>query len=181
MRFAFFNTKAMNNLIDETYFDIPGLTATSNGTTQSNVTSKRLAKLTRLIAICQKNYLRKMFGKTIAELDALPDEIHALLIDDDLKQSPLANYVYFFWLRDQESVSTMAGEKKTDIASTVSVTTSNKQAYAWNEMVDMNVLIHEDMSELGTIGDYDYITDILDNIDINDSIFEKSHNHGLII
>lgn len=183
MRFAFFNKTTMENLIDETYFidnlAIPGISVISGGTVQSAIATKRLDSLRRFISIHQKDYLKRMFGKTIANAESLPQYLQDLLIDSANFRSPLANYVYFFWMRKEASMSTPVGEKINNTDNTVAVTTLNKQAYAWNEMVDLNKMIHEEMAELEEDG-FDYV-DLVSEINCEDGIFEYIHNSALIV
>lgn len=60
-----------------------------------------------------------------------------LLIASDPPQSPIANYVYFHWMRNETTDSSGVGEviNKTDNATRTN--SVDKQRKAWNEMVDM--------------------------------------------
>lgn len=59
------------------------------------------------------------------------------------KRSPIANYVYYHWIKDNNSFTTGSGEKQS--ASTISVTVSpvSKMTRAWNEMAAMNVELEQ--------------------------------------
>lgn len=59
------------------------------------------------------------------------------LADATKKKSLIANYVYYWYMRDKASLTTIAGEvdAKTDVAGPVSAAT--KMCRAWNEMVLM--------------------------------------------
>lgn len=52
------------------------------------------------------------------------------------KKSLIANYVYYWYIRDNHSFTTGGGEKKTDIA--INVMPNLKLVRAWNEMVGWN-------------------------------------------
>ena len=142
------------NLIDNTYFvddiSLPGLTTSGS----KNVGMDKLIddltigglSLTRFIKKYQTEYLNGLLGKKIAEafvkgLLEIDNEIWInlknQLIDDELKQSPIANYVYFFIMRYGLTFTTSKGEKKgkSDYAIAVS---SRKPEFAWNRMVEMN-------------------------------------------
>ena len=165
----------MANIIDESYFweyEIAGITASTIGTTQQVGINNKLSKFQLFINKYQKKYLESMFGKTLAA--NLPNELKELLYDEETKTSPIANYVYFFYQRANETRTTAAGEKKLTVQNTVPTSNYPKRVQAWNEMVARNIEIHNDLSELGTL-EYaeplDYVTDILYNIDTNDNIF----------
>lgn len=51
------------------------------------------------------------------------------------KQSPIANYVYYWWLRDRVSQSTAVGEVQSKSESGEKVSPATKMCRAWNEMV----------------------------------------------
>ncbi len=52
--------------------------------------------------------------------------------------SPIANYVYYWYTRDNASQTTASGEKSDKISESVNVGPAMKQMRAWNEMVAMN-------------------------------------------
>lgn len=54
-----------------------------------------------------------------------------------LKRSPIANYVYFHYLRDHQSDATATGVKKDTDEGTL-VSPELKMVRAWNDMVSMN-------------------------------------------
>lgn len=54
-----------------------------------------------------------------------------------LKRSPIANYVYFHYLRGHQSDATVTGVKK-DTDEGVLVSPEAKMVFAWNDMVIMN-------------------------------------------
>lgn len=58
----------------------------------------------------------------------------------DLQQkiSPIANYIYFHYQKDNASFTTGSGEKKINQTSAVEVTVGHKMTKAWNQMVRWN-------------------------------------------
>lgn len=59
------------------------------------------------------------------------------------KKSPIANYVYYWWLRDNWSVTTGAGEKKQQAENAVNSDFGEKMFRAWNEMVEWGLNLRE--------------------------------------
>jgi hypothetical protein len=55
--------------------------------------------------------------------------------DADSKRSMIANYVYFWWMRDKASISTSIGEVQEKPDNSASISSLTKQSRAWNEMV----------------------------------------------
>lgn len=54
------------------------------------------------------------------------------------KISPIANYVYYWFTRNQATFSTGSGELAPDLENGTRADASEKLAYAWNEMVKLN-------------------------------------------
>lgn len=52
--------------------------------------------------------------------------------------SPIANYVYFYYMRDEAVMATRVGTKVSKAENATTVNPVEKQRYAWNMMVDMN-------------------------------------------
>jgi hypothetical protein len=63
-------------------------------------------------------------------------------VNDELS-SPIANYVYYWFTRDNASKTTATAEKEDKTEGTVNVGPAMKQARAWNEMVCMNYKLHQ--------------------------------------
>jgi hypothetical protein len=55
-----------------------------------------------------------------------------------LSQSPIANYLYYWYLRDQASVTTGTGEKTANAQNASNASPRTKMARAWNQMVKWN-------------------------------------------
>lgn len=67
------------------------------------------------------------------------------LWDSTTKQSPIANYVYYWWTRDKASHTSEVGEtSEGDTA--VKVSPVAKQARAWNEISDRVLELHRFMN-----------------------------------
>lgn len=57
--------------------------------------------------------------------------------------SPIANYIYYWYCRDNASVTTVSGEKEDKKPLSVNVMGAYKQMRAWNEMVDLNKVLYD--------------------------------------
>lgn len=166
----------MEALIDKTYFvderKITGL---------SQYDADEESVLTRFINKYQKEYLARMFGKTLSL--TLPTEITDLLFDADLLTSPIADYVYYKWQRYKASVTTNAGTKVLQTQGTKSVSPREKMVDAWNDMVKFNrelydsLELRETIPYQKTVGNVTtteniiFSTDIAPNVDMKDEIF----------
>lgn len=144
----------MENLIDSSYFwgelEIDSLFKNqASGIALLEAGGNSASELDRYIAKYQKYYLEQMFGETLAA--NLPSELIDLIRDEQLKTSQIANCVYYFYMRANQSKTTGAGEVKMDIIRTRAVSASEKMCRAWNEMVKLNRKIHEDLYNAGTI------------------------------
>lgn len=175
----------MDNLIDETYFwgeleidslyknQASGLVLTEAGNNASSELDKYIAKY-------QKEYLEQMFGKTLAA--NLPAELIALIRDEQIKTSPIANCVYYFYIDDKKSKTTGAGEVKMDIIRTRVASSNEKMYKAWNEMYPKNKAIHDklyenktiDVTINGEIVTLNYMDDIYPNIKVTANIFHPA-------
>lgn len=172
----------MELLINESYFwgelYIPvSKNTASNVLQQSAVNSAD--DLGKYITKYQKIYLDQMFGADLAA--DLPPELIALIVDEESKTSPIANMVYYHWMRANQTSTLPSGEKSLAIMNTLIRSGNEKMAFAWNEGVKMNRKVHEDLYEAETITvnvgeDNETVltwqTDIADNIDFNDNIFQ---------
>lgn len=166
----------MENLIDESYFwgelAIGGLNNNSSGTLLGEAGSNTSNELAMFISKYQNVYLTQMFGKDIAKADSLPAELKALIVNDTTKVSPIANCVYFFYLRAKESVHTASGTKVLTPQNVVFGNAFDKMKNAWNEMAMESLKIHEDLYNGDeTLADIDYINEIYPNIDFSNDIF----------
>lgn len=145
----------MNNLIDTSYF-IGDINIAQLG--QRTV----INRVEQYIAKYEPVYLLKLLGYAFSKLfnegreEAEPAERWTNLIEgdeytneqgitskwtgftNDALISPIANYVYYWYTRDNASQTTASGEKSDNIKESVNVGPAMKQVHAWNEMVMLN-------------------------------------------
>lgn len=57
--------------------------------------------------------------------------------------SPLANYIYYWYTRDNTSNTTASGEKQDSAGSATNINPKTKQMRAWNAMVDMHCKLYD--------------------------------------
>jgi hypothetical protein len=72
---------------------------------------------------------------------------NGLISDNDalVKQSPIANYVYYWYMRDNASQTVGNGEKKNKSENAVDANPNHKMCRAWNEMTDAVRVLREYM------------------------------------
>jgi len=130
-------------VIDSSYF--VGEISIPNTAGSGAVVTATLAKLNRLISIYEKDYLTKLLGDTlydefIAALEVPDDwatDLLAELRDDTLKLSPVAYYVYYFWLRDSVTYVTSNGQAEGNNENAVSSSPALRMSESYNRMVRM--------------------------------------------
>jgi hypothetical protein len=72
-----------------------------------------------------------------------------------LKKSLIANYVYFYWLKKNNSSTTVSGEKTTKTENAEASSPRYKAARAWNDMVEMNKQLRDFLlANLATYPEY---------------------------
>lgn len=134
----------MANIIDHTYFQygtisVPDLVSTG---ISSQAAALKLARLERAIAVYEDKYLNILLGNTLyAEYKVGGDQWDALkakLVNTDLKTSPIANYVFFYYWPDHCSPNMGIGSVVCKAEGGQVLDASVKQIPAWNEMVLMN-------------------------------------------
>lgn len=121
---------------------------TNNGV-PVDLQSARTKLLDDAISTYERNYLCALLGKDLAKLfiaspaDAKWSALKDLLWDGTLFISPVANYIYFFYLTD--NAASYNGETfkqaKTEGSSTIQVV--QKQVYVWSEMKDLQIPVLE--------------------------------------
>lgn len=129
-------------LIDETYFigelNIPNLD-------QENVRQA----LTVFIAKYQKRFLTLLLGEDVykdfvagidveegVEIESQWIELRDKLVDCDTKESPIANYVYWFFMYNNATQTSGVGEIIANTENSMVVSPITKMVRAWNEMCD---------------------------------------------
>lgn len=135
-------------LIDSTYFVNELLIANISNTVDSTG-----SKITSFIEKYETRYLKELLGlglyaEFIAGIAEDPiEEKWAVLLDalrnDTTKESPIANYVYYWVMRNDATQSTGTGEVVANNENSRRVSPVDKMVRAWNEMVDWNDLIFE--------------------------------------
>lgn len=131
------------SLIDASYFvnelDIPG---------QSNTVDSTGSALSSFIVKYETRYLKELLGLELyAEFQAglLVDPIEQKWIDlrnalrnETTKESPIANYVYYWWMRNNVSHTASIGEVVPVAENSQRTSPVGKMVRAWNEMVNLN-------------------------------------------
>ena len=134
-------------LIDYTFFQdgllmVEGAMALAAPSPTSNAI---VSRIDWFIQRYEEEYLRKLLGERLyndflsnGETSADWGEFKKLLVKDDsvAKVSPIANYVYFFMVRDSQSFATINGVKRDGDENLVSP--RQKMVDAWNDMVYYN-------------------------------------------
>ena len=125
-------------MIDSTYFvspiDIPNLTTEIGGVTDTS----NLAALTRAISIYQAEFMRLLLGDLypdfVSDKDGKWDDLKAKLVDEDLKISPIANYVFFKYYPQLTTPNTGVGVayNKTE---NQGIDNRKRLTDVWNDMV----------------------------------------------
>ena len=159
----------MDNLIDDSYFwgklRIGNIvTITTQNTAHAKAVEEKKNEITGYITRYQSKFLKMLLGDEVYKNP--PQAIIDLIVDSKARISPLANYVFCMYQIENMSFATPSGEKKLTAPDTVEEDVRFKVANAWNDMVDLNQIIHQTMYEAQTTGGKNYLNDILDNMDV---------------
>lgn len=147
------------SLIDTTYFvgeiTILNLNAEGSFVEQGNVT-----ELGRFITKYEAKFLIALLGQTLYDSfqSAIADagespltgswlDLQNKLVDSFNKLSPIANYVYYWYKRNNSTSTTAQGETVQKSENAVNVADYTKMVRAWNEMSDQSDLIWEWLCE----------------------------------
>lgn len=100
----------------------------------------------------EKRFLIELFGvvfyneiKAGLALDPIPEKWTALTDETDLKEM-IANYVYYWYKRDETTQSMGISEAKPKAENATVTNSKDKQERAWNEMVRMVRLFDLDLT-----------------------------------
>ena len=159
-------------LINEEYFKgeivIPNLNSVGNGIS-SQIASSNLELLLSFIDKYEKRFLVSLLGRCCAdefykeiekgELSGKWLDLKNKLVDETLKISPIANYVYYWYRRNDVSITTGIGGMETDSDNSVRVSSALKMCRAWNEMVEWVI---DTRVWMKSSGNFNYL-----NIDVN--------------
>jgi len=106
------------------------------------------SQLTGFINKYEPKFLTELLGATLySELiaglgESVPEQkwigLRDELANDDTKESPIANYVYYWFIRNQVTMTVGVGEVTPLAENAINANSVNKQVRAWNDMVDMN-------------------------------------------
>jgi hypothetical protein len=141
------------SLIDVTFFEYEPLYIPMSDDAGSGVSKlldvKRKAQINNLITRKETEYLKYILGIDLynafmagLEEDPIAEkwtDLASILCDSINKLSPIANYVYFFYLDPSKMTDVGLATSKVDNMELVNPIT--KQVEIWNEMVDMNTEI----------------------------------------
>lgn len=139
----------------------------------------------------ENDYLLKVFGEDMsADVTAAAaaaaeegykgsnwDDLLKLLYNSNTLVSPLANFIYFYFMRNRITETTGAGEMSLNAENAIRKSNTWKLTRAWNEMVDLTDDIFDYLTENATDGT---LSDVFANYD--DSItnpFEKQNSFGI--
>ena len=81
---------------------------------------------------------------------------HWIGFTNDAKQSPIANYIYWWWHRNQQSYPSGAGEVTAQSQNAAPADVTMKLVRAWNEMVDWTNDLHKLLQSTNDAGDKVY-------------------------
>lgn len=144
----------MATLIDSTYFHTNLLIAQSDQTSVSTALQLFIDRYEKEYLLKLMNYnFKKLYdagvtastqkyidirdGKEYTNRYGATDKWRGLK-EASPKRSPIANYVYYWWARNEVTTSTGSGEVKANQQNSRSMASVNKQMSAWNEMVEWN-------------------------------------------
>ena len=167
-------------IIDISYFErgflvITGISATGTGVAVQVARSKK-DNINYFIAEYEPKYLRLLLGEKLANtfMDEITKDVHDSKWDDlknklissvtigttVYKSSPIADYIYFYYQRNEITDTTTTGEYDAPQLQTI----RNKQINAWNDMVEKSLTFFDWMEDNLTVypefsydGCFDYI------------------------
>lgn len=141
----------MATLIDKTYFHTELFI--SNITESSEVEQARAAELQRFIDKYEPIYMNNVLGETLYSeflaglaLNPIPAKwtaLKALFVDTSKLLSPIASYVYFYYMRNHATETTAAGEVTSVTENGEVVGANYKMVRAYNEASESADLIKE--------------------------------------
>lgn len=135
-------------IIDSTYFINEILIAGLSNTVDSTG-----SKLSGFIEKYETRFLKELLGKTLLdefksglEEDPVPVkwvDLKNILANNSTKESPIANYVYYWYMRNKSTETASIGEIKPNTENGSMASSVQKQVRSWNEMVDWNFEVLE--------------------------------------
>jgi hypothetical protein len=143
--------------IDETYFQ-KGLTYIPNTIGTGAFQEAVINNVKNYIARFEPVFLKDLLGDDlydayIAGISVLPTPaarwtaLRSQLLDSTNKISPIANFVYYHFQKNQQTQTTQSGDKKTNSPGMENSINSDKVCAAWNEMVKKCADIYDWLEE----------------------------------
>lgn len=135
-------------LINEEYFKgeivIPNLKSSGNAASRF-VANSNVELLNYFIAKYERKFLVELLGVKLCnefiagltgDVSGKWEELKNILVDEQVHESIIANYVYYWFMRNNVTTTTGVGEVETETDNSTRVSPSLKMVSAWNEMVD---------------------------------------------
>lgn len=145
-------------IIDNTYFEKAPIYITGIGNRKDDkptpLAQSLIDSVNSYIAIYELIFLRNLLGEVLAATAEKNPQIVALLRNETAKTSPIANYVYFYWLRTHTTVGTPAGEKVPRGDYSDEASPRIRAVEVWNDMVRQCRILRPELVELGAKPDY---------------------------
>lgn len=112
-----------------------------------------IASVNKFIAKYEKRYLILLLGDDlynqfvsgllVGPVDQKWTDLKNAIVDTVDKVSPISNYVYFYFQRNEVTQTVGAGEATPDLMNGITASKLDKTRRAWNEMVSLNrVFLH---------------------------------------
>ena len=127
----------------------------------SNTLDSNVAVFNRYVAKYENEYLTKLLGTILygefllglANPSPLAKwtDLRGKLLDSVLLVSPIANYVYYHYMRNLNTITSQIGEVKPNSENSINASNVHKQVRAWNEMVRLNVKIDTFLTDNNTV------------------------------
>ncbi len=145
-------------IIDSTYFEKDPIYVAGIGNRKDDkptpLAQSLIDSVNSYIAIYEPRFLRNLLGEVLAATAEKNSQIVALLRNETAKTSPIANYVYFYWLRTHTTVGTPAGEKVQRGEYSDEASPRIRAVELWNDMVRQCRILRPRLVELGAKPDY---------------------------
>ena len=174
----------MTNLIDADFFwgglKIDSLFRTEVGNILSEAGQNQKSNIDKYIAKYQIDFLKALLGENYKQIfEEHKNEILPLIVDDTLKVSPIANYVYYFYQWDNQIRMTPAGAKKLTANNSVLRSGNDKMVKAWNDMVSIVRNIHFLWYDRNNSFHNTYIDEIYNKVNFNDNIYTHINSFNI--
>lgn len=135
-------------LIDESYFvrnmEMTDAYKDTSGNVFEEASNNYNSDLANYMALYQKKFLYQMFGATLA--DNMPQELIDLIVIDSTKESPIANFVYFYYTREKKKLMPAVQGQNAEQYKRAQLQTSNENlCNVFNEMVDFVTRVHRQL------------------------------------